>query len=83
MKNSIFLNLTQALGQKAFAPFPCAGEAKCLVIGFVFACSTLPASAQLSKEVELYHWVDFSIEAPEGAAGLAKWDAEGSYIWTH
>jgi len=83
MKSSIFLNLTQALRQKAFAPFPCAGEAKCLVVGFIFACSTLPASAQLSKKVDLYHWIDFSIEAPKAATGIVKWDVEGSCMWTH
>jgi len=53
------------------------------LVGFIFACFTLPASAHLSKEVELYHWVDFPIEAPEAAVGIAKWDVEGSCIWTH
>ncbi|MEJ2705586.1 MAG: hypothetical protein P8Z79_24365 [Sedimentisphaerales bacterium] len=55
----------------------------CLLVGFIFACSTFPASAQLSKKVEIYHWVDFSIEAPEAATGVAKWDVDGSCIWTH
>ena len=46
-------------------------------------CGTLLASAQFSKEVELYHWVDFPIEAPGTATGIDKWDVDGSCIWTH
>ena len=51
--------------------------------GFLLASGTLSASAELSKEVELYHWVDFPIEAPGGATGIAKWDVKGSCLWTH
>lgn len=48
------------------------------------SAATQPAkTAQLSKEVELYHWVDFPIEAPGAATGLDKWDVEGSCLWTH
>gem|GEM_PF-185525 len=37
----------------------------------------------LSKEVELYHWVDFPIEAPGATDGVARWDVEGACVWTH
>lgn len=50
---------------------------------FILACGSFPAAAQLSKEVELYHWVDFPIEAPGAATGVAKWDVGGSCVWTH
>jgi hypothetical protein len=40
-------------------------------------------SAQVSKQVELYQWVDFPIEAPGAASGVAKWDVQGSCNWTH
>jgi hypothetical protein len=43
----------------------------------------LKNAASLSKEVELYHWVDFPIEAPGAAADVARWDVEGSCTWTH
>jgi hypothetical protein len=83
MKRSVFLNRAGALWHKPFAAFRCTEEAKRFLVVFFFACSTLPASAQFSKKVELYHWVDFSIEAPRAATGIAKWDVEGSCIWTH
>jgi hypothetical protein len=40
-------------------------------------------AAQLSSQVELYHWADFPVEAPGAATGIAKWDVEGSCLWTH
>jgi len=83
MKTSAILNRTQALRQQVSALFPCVERTMCFLAGLVFACSTFPASAQLSKKVELYHWVDFSIEAPKAAAGVDKWDVEGSCVWTH
>jgi len=43
----------------------------------------LKKATPLSKEVELYGWVDFPIEAPAAADGIAKWDVEGSCVWTH
>lgn len=43
----------------------------------------LKKATQLSKDVELYRWVDFPIEAPQAAGGIAKWDVEGSCTWTH
>ena len=49
----------------------------------ILFCASSSAFAQLSKTVELYHWVDFSIEAPEAATGSARWDVEGSCVWTH
>jgi hypothetical protein len=38
---------------------------------------------QFSKQVELYRWVDFPIEAPGAATGIGRWDVEGSCTWTH
>ncbi|MBE0535738.1 MAG: hypothetical protein IH624_08705 [Phycisphaerae bacterium] len=43
----------------------------------------LKRAAQLRKEVELYQWVDFAVEAPGAAAEIGKWDVEGSCVWTH
>jgi hypothetical protein len=43
----------------------------------------LEIANSLSKQVELYHWVDFPLEAPGAADGLARWDVEGSCFWTH
>ena len=83
MKTSTLLNRAQALWQKATALLPGMERIRYFLVGFIFVCLAFPATAQLSKEVELYHWVDFSIEAPEAAAGVAKWDVEGSCIWMH
>lgn len=83
MKTSALFNRTQELWKKATALLSGMERTRYFLVGFIFACSTFPASAQLSKKVELYHWVDFSIEVPEAAAGVAKWDVEGSCIWTH
>jgi len=49
----------------------------------ILVCASSPALAQLSKTVELYRWVDFSVEAPDAATGVARWDVEGSCVWTH
>lgn len=54
-----------------------------LVAGVVLASGPLGALAERSKQVELYHWVDFPLEAPQAAEGIAKWDVEGSCVWTH
>jgi hypothetical protein len=54
-----------------------------LLAGILLASGTLSASAQWSQQVELYHWVDFPIEAPGAADGIDKWDVEGSCVWTH
>lgn len=54
-----------------------------LLVALLLTCHPLPASAQQSKEVELYHWVDFPIKAPNAASGVARWDVEGSCTWTH
>ena len=62
MKTSTLFNRTQALWQKAIALVSGIEINRYFLVGFIFACLTLPASARLSKEVELYHWVDFSIE---------------------
>ena len=52
---------------------------------FVLACSTLPTLAQHSKEVELHHWVDFPIKAPNAAAAiygrLIERKDGGSDVW--
>jgi len=39
--------------------------------------------ASSSKQVELYHWIDFSVEAPGAATGIGRWDVEGSCAWVH
>jgi len=49
-----------------------------LLAGIFLASGTLSASAQWSHQVELYHWVDFPVEARGAADGFAKWDVEGS-----
>ncbi len=54
-----------------------------LLAGIVFASGTLSGWAKPSQEIELYHWVDFPIEAAGAADGVAKWDVEGSCVWTH
>ncbi len=54
-----------------------------LLASIVLASESLSASAQWSKQVELYHWVDFPIEAPGAADGIDKWDVEGSCVRTH
>jgi hypothetical protein len=53
------------------------------VAAFALVCGTTPALAQSFKTVELYRWIDFPFEGPGAAPGLAKWDVEGSCIWTH
>jgi hypothetical protein len=83
MKTAALSGRTRLLWQQAAILFPGRKVGKCLLAAFIFACGTFPASAQLSREVELYHWVDFPIEAPRAATGLAKWDIEGSCVWTH
>ncbi len=59
-------------GRRQFDP-PSAGE----------AVLHLKKAPPLSKQVELYHWVDFPVEAPGAAVGVAKWDVEGSCVWVH
>jgi hypothetical protein len=54
-----------------------------LLAGILLASGTLTASAQWSQQVELYHWVDFSVEAPGAAEDIDKWDVKGSCVWTH
>ncbi len=54
-----------------------------LLAALVTVCGAAAGASQASKEVELYHWVDFRIEAPGAGAGVAKWDVEGSCDWTH
>jgi hypothetical protein len=58
--------------------------ARRVLLGVLCACLSGSSAAQsLSKSVELYRWVDFPIEAPGAATGIAKWDVEGSCTWTH
>jgi hypothetical protein len=54
-----------------------------LLAVLIFFCAIGSASAQMAKEVELYHWVDYSIEAPAAASGIDKWDVAGSCDWAH
>jgi hypothetical protein len=54
-----------------------------VLIGLALACGTFSTFAQWSKDVELYQWVDFPIEAPGAATGFAQWDVQGSCAWTH
>jgi hypothetical protein len=49
----------------------------------LLVCGAVAALAQGSRQVELYRWVDFSVEAPGAATGTAKWDVSGSCLWTH
>ncbi|MBE0542181.1 MAG: hypothetical protein IH623_12400 [Verrucomicrobia bacterium] len=56
---------------------------KILLASSALLCAAGLASAQFSKEVELYHWVDFTIEAPGTTTGIAQWDVEGSCLWKH
>lgn len=54
-----------------------------LLVGCLVISGSAPALAQMEKEVELYHWVDFDFNAPAAASGMDKWDVEGSCTWTH
>jgi hypothetical protein len=57
---------------------------KSLLLILACTCAAAPVPAQSpSNEVELYRWVDFAVEAPGAADGLAKWDVNGSCDWTH
>lgn len=49
----------------------------------VSVCATFNVSGQLVKSLELYQWCDFQVDAPGAASGVAKWDIEGSCVWTH
>jgi len=83
MKTSTLCNRARTLWQKAATLLLGMKRGKYLLAGSILACGTFPVSAQLSKEVELYRWVDFPMEAPRAATGTAKWDVEGSCAWTH
>jgi hypothetical protein len=54
-----------------------------VLAALALACGSVSALAQWSKDVELYQWVDFPIEAPDAATDLEKWDVQGSCRWTH
>lgn len=45
--------------------------------------STPQGFAKESKNVELYHWVDFPVEAEAAPPGTARWDVDGSCTWVH
>jgi len=64
-------------------PWTVPGGRTLLLAVLVLTCKSLPISAQQSKKVELYHWVDFPVEAPQAADGMAKWDVKGSCTWTY
>lgn len=83
MKTSPLINRTRIPWHKVTCLVPNMTPAKCLLGVFLLACAAAPAYAQLPRTVELYHWVDFPIEAPNAATGAAKWDVEGSCVWTH
>ena len=83
MKTATLINRTWTPWQKAVPLVPDMTLGKCLLTVFMLTFAIPPALAQLSREVELYHWVDFPMEAPEAATGVAKWDVEGSCVWTH
>jgi hypothetical protein len=51
--------------------------------GLGLCCGSMLAATQALKEVELYHWVDFAINAPEAATGIDRWDVEAYCVWTH
>src|SRR5688572_6560409 len=54
-----------------------------LWVAIISLCATFNVSGQLAKTVELYHWCDFQVDVPKAASGVAKWDVEGSCLWTH
>jgi len=84
MKNTAVFNRKLEFWWKTAVPrWTVPGGRTLLLTALVLTCSSLPTSAQQSKDVELYHWVDFPVEAPQAADGMAKWDVEGSCIWTH
>ena len=83
MKNSSLFGRTRTLWPRTNTVLPGMNGGNLLVAAFIVVCGTFPASAQLSKKVELYHWVDFPLEAPGTATGVGKWDIEGSCVWTH
>ncbi|MGZ8921545.1 MAG: hypothetical protein ACXW3L_11210 [Limisphaerales bacterium] len=59
---------------------------KVLLVGVLFICGGFSALAQTAREVELYRWVDFAVEAPGAASAPskeAKWDVEGACEWRH
>lgn len=83
MKIIALVDRPGTLRAKVFDPLSFTKMSLYFVIGLIASWLVLPASAQFSKKTELYHWVDFSIEAPGAAKGIAKWDVEGSCTWTH
>jgi len=83
MKTSTTFSRTRTPWRKAVALPLLIVAGRSLLAAFILTCGALPASAQLPRKVELYHWVDFPVEAPGAAAGVAKWDVEGSCTWTH
>lgn len=54
-----------------------------LLPALIVVWGPLSAWAQVSKQVELYRWVAFPIEASGAASGAAKWDVQGFCDWTH
>jgi hypothetical protein len=48
----------------------------------IHLCAAFDLSSQ-AKSVELYQWCDFPVNAPDAASGVARWDVEGSCLWTH
>jgi hypothetical protein len=83
MKTATLFSQARTPWQKTASLVPSAKLGKYLLTVIMLAYATSPASAQLSQEVELYHWIDFPIEAPNAATGVAKWDVEGACVWTH
>ena len=83
MSIATLLNRTRALRRNADAFAIHRMRRTGALAGVILACVAVAASADLSKQVELYQWVDFPVKAPGAAAGVAKWDVEGSCTWTY
>ena len=56
-----------------------------LAVGLTGVLASAPVGAQSAshEEVELYRWTDFTVEAPDAASGVDRWDVEGACTWTH
>ena len=83
MKTFTPFDRTRTVGQQAGTLPPGMTGGRCLLAAFILACGPLPGAAQLPRQVELYHWVDFPVDAPGSATGVAQWDVEGPCVWTH
>jgi hypothetical protein len=82
MKTINLFNRMPTWPQRASAFLP-GQRTKLLLAGLALVCGAWSGVAQLSRDIKLYHWVDFPMAASGAAHGIAKWDLEGSCLWTH